>query len=56
MDTKYSTNPCKPTKLSAEAEEAWKDAKAEYERYTTEDLFESELFPTKKTEEEKLPF
>jgi hypothetical protein len=56
MDTKYSTNPCKPTKLSAEAEEAWKDAKAEYDRYTTEDLFESELFPTKKTEEEKLPF
>ena len=56
MDTKYNTNPCKPTKLAAEAIEAWSDAKAEYEKYTTEDLFDSELFPAKKAEDEKLPF
>ena len=56
METKYNTNPCKPTKLTATATAAWNEAKSDYEKYVTEDLFESELFPEKKVTEEKLPF
>ena len=52
MDTKYNTNPCKPTKLAAEATEAWNDAKAEYSKYIAEDLFAS----AEQAEDEKLPF
>jgi hypothetical protein len=57
LETKYNTNPCKPTKLTAEATEAWKDTKAEYSKYIAEELFSSELFPAEKAAtDEKLPF
>jgi len=56
METKYNTNPCKPTKLAADVVKAWEEAKSDYDKYVKEDLFDSVLFPEKAATEEKLPF